>query len=77
MASPALIQRTGEALAEAAASSAKVILFGPHARGEAQSDSTGGCDRRGEERVREWGELPRTMLHDALTQGRVLAGAGS
>jgi predicted nucleotidyltransferase len=39
MASPALIQRAGEALAEAAGSSAKVILFGSHARGEAQVDS--------------------------------------
>ena len=39
MASPALIQRAGEALAEAAGSSAKVILFGSHARDEAQPDS--------------------------------------
>lgn len=39
MASPALIQRAGEALAEAAGSSAKVILFGSHARGEARADS--------------------------------------
>jgi predicted nucleotidyltransferase len=107
MASPALIQRAGEALAAAAGSSAKVILFGSHARGKAQPDSDvdflvieptledrfGETVRLGklvgelgvpadvivvsEDHVREWGELRGTMLHDALTQGRVLVGAGS
>lgn len=107
MASPALIQRAGEALAEATGSSAKVILFGSHARDEAQPDSDVDflviestlTDRFAEtvrlgklvgelgvpadvivvseKHVREWGELPGTMLHDALTQGEVLAGAGS
>jgi len=107
MASPELIQRAGEALAAAAGSSARVILFGSHARGEAAADSDvdflvieprledrfGEAVRLGrligelgvpadvivvsEDHVREWGEMQGTMLHDALTQGRVLAGAGS
>ena len=104
MASPALIQQAGEALAEAAGSSAKVILFGSHARGEERADSDvdflviepqldnrfGEAVRLGrlvgelgvpadvivvsEEHVSEWGELRGTMLHDALSEGRVLAG---
>jgi predicted nucleotidyltransferase len=39
MASSETIQRIGEALAKAAGSSASVILFGSHARGEARPDS--------------------------------------
>jgi uncharacterized protein len=30
-----------------------------------------------EDEVREWGELDGTMLHDALSEGRVLAGSAS
>jgi uncharacterized protein len=107
MASPALIQQAGDALSAATGGSARVILFGSHARGEAVADSDvdflviepeledrfAEAVRLGrligelgvpadvivvsEEHVREWGELRGTMLHDALTQGRVLAGAGS
>jgi uncharacterized protein len=39
MASSETIQRAGEVLASAAGSSAKVILFGSHARGEAHPSS--------------------------------------
>lgn len=39
MPSPEVVQRAGEVLAAAAGSSAKVILFGSHARGEARGDS--------------------------------------
>ncbi len=72
MASPALIQRAGEAPAEAAGSSARVILFGSHARDEAQPDSDVDflvIEPAPEDR---FGETVRP-----LTQGRVLAGAGS
>jgi predicted nucleotidyltransferase len=86
MASPALIRRAGEALAEAAGSSSRVILFGSHARfgetvrlGKLVGELGVPADVIvvSEEHVREWGELPGTMLHDALTQGRVLVGRGS
>ncbi len=107
MTSAVLIQRAGEALAAAAGGSAKVILFGSHARGEAAADSDvdflviePSLDDRfaeavrlgrlvgelgvpadvivvSEDHVREWGKLQGTMLHDALTQGRMLAGAGA
>ena len=39
MASSDLVERAGEALAAAAGRSARVILFGSHARGEARPDS--------------------------------------
>lgn len=104
MASLELIQRAGEALAEAAGARARVILFGSHARGEERADSDVDLlvieqtvEDRFAETVRlgelvgslgipadvvvvseaeadEWGELSGTMLHDALSEGRVLAG---
>ncbi len=64
MASPALIQRAGEALAEAAGSSAKVILFGSHARGEAQPDSDVDflvIEPEVEDRHKEWNRLRRAL----------------
>jgi uncharacterized protein len=39
MASSELIQKAGEVLANAAGGSARVILFGSHARGDARADS--------------------------------------
>ena len=97
------IDRAGRLLADAAGAPARVILFGSHARGEADGGSDLDFlvierdveDRLGEairlsrvlrplripadvivvseERVAEWGDVPGTMLHAALTEGRVVA----
>lgn len=99
------IKRAGEALAAEAGGSARVILFGSHARGEADDRSDldflvverevddrfaeaarlmGVVGRLGvpadvvvvsEDYAREWGAVQGTMVHEALTQGRVVAGA--
>jgi uncharacterized protein len=104
MASRDLIDKAGTALAEAAGTGAKVILFGSYARGEEKSDSDFDflviepevSDHFGEsvrlaklvgelgvpadvvvasaDHVREWGGLPGTMIHDALSEGKVVGG---
>jgi len=64
MASSELIQRVGEALATAAGSSARVILFGSHARGEAGADSDVDflvIEPEVEDRHKEWGRLRRAL----------------
>jgi len=101
----ALISEAGRRLAEAAPG-ARVILFGSHARGEAQPDSDldllviepDDVPKRRAESARlrrelrgldvaldvivisakhaeEWGHFEGTMLNEALSEGRVLAGA--
>ncbi len=104
MASRESIDKAGAALAEAAGTDAKVILFGSYARGEERSDSDvdflviepevedhfGESVRlarlvgelgvpadvvvASEDHVREWGGLSGTMIHDALSEGRVVGG---
>ena len=104
VAAESLITEAGRRLAEAAPE-ARVILFGSHARGEADHDSDLDLlviephlrSRRAEfvrlrealrglkvpidlivvsdQHVDEWGHFEGTMLNDALTEGRVLAGA--
>ena len=64
MASSELIQKAGEALAEAAGERSRVILFGSHARGEAQPDSDVDflvIEPEVEDRHREWGRLRRAL----------------
>lgn len=105
MVAEAVIKRAGRLLAEAAKPPAKVILFGSHARGDA--DQRSDVDllvverevasrfdemvRLGrvlnelrvpadvivvsEEQVEEWGDVEGTMLHAALSEGRVIAEA--
>jgi predicted nucleotidyltransferase len=103
--SEASIEKAGEALAAEARGSARVILFGSHARGEAGDRSDldflvverevddrfaeaarlmGVVGRLGvpadvvvvsEDYAREWGAVPGSMVHEALTQGRVVANA--
>jgi predicted nucleotidyltransferase len=105
MVDEALIAEAGRRLARAAGESARVILFGSHARGDARPGSDldflviePRVDNRREESVRlrrelrglgvaadvvvvstddvaEWGEVKSTLLHDALSEGRVLAAA--
>lgn len=107
MLSEATIQKAGHALASEAGVSARVILFGSHARGDADDRSDldilvvernvddrfaeaarlmGIVGRLGvpddvvvvsEDHAREWGAVPGTMLHEALTQGRVLVDAAA
>lgn len=60
MASSELIQRAGEVLAKAAGGSARVILFGSHARGEARAGSDVDflvIEPRLEDRNGEWERL--------------------
>jgi predicted nucleotidyltransferase len=64
MVSRDLIQRAGEALAEAAGADSKVILFGSHARGEERSDSDVDflvIEPRVENRFDEWNRLRRAI----------------
>jgi predicted nucleotidyltransferase len=64
MASSELIQRAGEALATAAGSSARVILFGSHARGEAGAGSDLDflvIEPEVEDRQVEWSRLRRAL----------------
>jgi predicted nucleotidyltransferase len=64
MASSETIQKAGEALAAAAGSSAKVILFGSHARGEGDSNSDIDflvIEPVIENRHREWSRLRRAL----------------
>jgi uncharacterized protein len=66
MASSELIQRAGEALAEAAGERSKVILFGSHARGEERADSDVDflvIEPEVEDRAKEWRRL-RQVLRD-------------
>lgn len=104
MASRDLIDKAGTALAEAAGTDAKIILFGSYARGEERSDSDfdflviepdvedhfaesvrlaklvgelgvpADVVVATEDHVREWGGLPGTMIHDALSEGKVVGG---
>ena len=99
------IQMAGEALATEAGDSARVILFGSHARGDADDrrdldflvveahvdDRLAEAGRLmdvvgrlgvpadvvvvSEDHAREWGAVRDTMLHEALTQGRVVVDA--
>lgn len=96
------IERAGRVLADAAGPAAKVILFGSHARGDAQAQSDldflviePDVPSRVREMARlrralpplgvpidvivvselhaeEWGEVEGTLLHAALTEGRLL-----
>ncbi len=105
MLSETTIKRAGEALAAEAGESARVILFGSQARGEADDGSDvdflvvepevedrfaesarlmGLVGRMGvpadvvvvsEAHARRWGQVEGTMIHEALTEGRVLADA--
>jgi predicted nucleotidyltransferase len=98
-----IIERAGQLLAEAAPPQSKVLLFGPHGRGDAGTDSDfdflviepSVASKAGEmvrlrgvldslrvaadvvvvshDYAEEWGDVPGTMLHEALTEGRVLA----
>lgn len=64
MASRDLIQRAGEALAEAAGADSKVILFGSHARGEERPDSDVDflvIEPKVEDRLEEWARLRRSV----------------
>ena len=64
MASPDLVQKAGEALATAAGGSAKVILFGSHARGDAGPDSDIDflvIERGIQDRHKEWVRLRRAL----------------
>jgi predicted nucleotidyltransferase len=102
MASQELIERAAQLLAAAAEPPARVILFGSHARGEADAESDldflvieRDVPSRFDEMVRlrrvlnplrvpadvivaseahvaEWGEVEGTMLHAALSEGRVV-----
>lgn len=68
MASRDLIQRAGQALAEAAGVDSKVILFGSHAREEERSDSDVDflvIEPTVEDRHREWSRL-RGVINDIL-----------
>lgn len=59
-----MIQRAGEALAEAAGEGSKVILFGSHARGEDRADSDVDflvIEPVVEDRHREWTRLRRAL----------------
>jgi predicted nucleotidyltransferase len=99
-----LIAEAGRRLSEAAPD-AQVILFGSHARGDAQPGSDldllvvepGLKSRRKEfvrlrealgamgvpidlivvsaEHAERWGPVPGTLMHEALRDGRVIAGA--
>jgi predicted nucleotidyltransferase len=103
--SEATIQNAGKALAAEASGSARVILFGSHARGDADDRSDldflvveSEVDDRfaeaarlmavigrlgvpadvvvvSEDYAREWGAVQGSMVHEALTQGRVVVSA--
>ncbi len=98
-----IIEQAGKQLAAAVPPESKVILFGSHARGDADDESDYDFliiepkfESKVKESVRlrmaldplrlaadvivmrrdyveEWGDVPGTMLHDALREGRVLA----
>lgn len=64
MASRELIDRAGRALAEAAGSDSKVILFGSHARGDERPDSDVDflvIEPTVENRLEEWGRLRQAL----------------
>jgi predicted nucleotidyltransferase len=64
MASSDLVQRAGEAPAEATGGSAQVILFGSHARGEERPDSDVDflvIEPELADRHREWNRLRRSL----------------
>jgi uncharacterized protein len=97
------IERAARALADGAASPAKVVLFGSRARGDSDDRSDYDflviereVDDRFDEMVRldrilgrmlipadvvviseryarKWGSVKGTMVHEAITQGRVVA----
>jgi uncharacterized protein len=64
MASRDLIQRAGQALAEAAGVDSRVVLFGSHARGEERPDSDVDflvIKPTVDDRLREWRRLRRAI----------------
>lgn len=64
MASRDLIDQAGKALAEAAGTEAKVILFGSHARGDERPDSDVDflvIEPGVEDRLKEWGRLRQAL----------------
>lgn len=61
-----VIDEAARRLAEAAGARSRVILFGSHARDSADVFS--------EREVEDWREVPNTVIHVALREGRVLRG---
>lgn len=98
-----IVDRAGRLLAAAAPPQSKVILFGSHGRGDADSESDfdflviepSVVSKAAEmmrllavldplkvaadvvvvprEYAEAWGDVPGTLIHDALAEGRVLA----
>jgi predicted nucleotidyltransferase len=67
----ARIEQAGRALVDAASSPARVILFGSHARGDADDGSD--FDFLDAALAERRAKVPGTMVHRALLEGRVVA----